>query len=119
MMVRSFLRGVARTDQRLHAARGFLADIEDSNWFAPIYLTANTGMRRGELLGLTWRSVDLDAARLVVDQQLLSVGYEPEIGAPKTSTSRRTIRVYYVGETVRSRRESAPARRHARSASPS
>jgi len=71
--------------------RGFLGSIEDSEWFAPIYLKANTGMRRGELLGLTWRKVDLDAARLVVDQQLLSVGYDAEIGAPKTSTSRRTI----------------------------
>jgi len=71
--------------------RGFLSAIEDSEWFAPIYLKANTGMRRGELLGLTWRNVDLDGARLVVDRQLLSVGYEAEIGAPKTSTSRRTI----------------------------
>lgn len=71
--------------------RGFLGVIEDSVWFAPIYLKANTGMRRGELLGLTWRNLDLDEARLVVDQQLLSVDYEAEIGAPKTSTSRRTI----------------------------
>ena len=71
--------------------RSFLAAIEDSDWFAPIYLAANTGMRRGELLGLTWRNVDLDKARLVVDQQLLSVGYDAEVGAPKTSTSRRTI----------------------------
>ena len=71
--------------------RSFLAAIEDSDWFAPIYLSANTGMRRGELLGLTWRNVELEKARLVVDQQLLFVGYEAEIGAPKTSTSRRTI----------------------------
>ena len=71
--------------------RSFLAAIENSDWFAPIYLSANTGMRRGELLGLTWRNVELEKARLVIDQQLLSVGYDAEIGAPKTSTSRRTI----------------------------
>lgn len=71
--------------------RSFLVAIENSDWFAPVYLSANTGMRRGELLGLTWRNVELEKARLVVDQQLLSVGYEAEIGAPKTSTSRRTI----------------------------
>ena len=71
--------------------RSFLGAIEDSGWFAPIFLSANAGMRRGELLGLTWRNVDLDKARLVVDQQLLSVGYEAEVGAPKTNTSRRTI----------------------------
>ncbi len=71
--------------------RSFLDAIEDTDSYAPIYLAANTGMRRGELLGLTWRKVDLDEARLVVDQQLLSVGYNAEVGAPKTSTSRRTI----------------------------
>lgn len=71
--------------------RSFLEAIEDSEWFAPTYLAANTGMRRGELLGLTWRNVDLDDGRLVVDQQLLSVGCDAEVGAPKTSTSRRTI----------------------------
>lgn len=71
--------------------RSFLSAVEDTDWFAPIYLAANTGMRRGELLGLMWRNVDLDESRLVVDQQLLSVGYEAEVGAPKTPTSRRTI----------------------------
>ena len=52
--------------------RTFLASIEGSAWYTPIFLAANTGMRRGEVLGLTWRNVDLDAARLVVDQQILS-----------------------------------------------
>ena len=56
--------------------RDFLASIEDSEWYVPIFLAANTGMRRGEVLGLTWRNVDLDAARLVVSQQILSVEYE-------------------------------------------
>ena len=58
--------------------RDFLASIEDSEWYVPIFLAANTGMRRGEVLGLTWRNVDLDAARLVVSQQILSVEYEAE-----------------------------------------
>jgi integrase len=49
--------------------RQFLACIEDGEWYVPIYVAANTGMRRGEVLGLPWRHVDLDAARLVVDQR--------------------------------------------------
>jgi hypothetical protein len=50
------------------------------------------GTRRGELLGLTRRNVELDEARLVVDQQLCCRwGCDAEIAAPKTSTSRRTI----------------------------
>ena len=36
-------------------------------------LAANTGMRRGEVLGLRWRDVNLDAARLSVRQQVARV----------------------------------------------
>ena len=40
----------------------------------PLYfLAASTGMRRGELAGLLWRNVDLEAARLTVNQQVVSV----------------------------------------------
>ena len=35
----------------------------------PLYLlSATTGMRRAEVAGLVWRSVDLDTARLTVSQ---------------------------------------------------
>lgn len=71
--------------------RTFLASLEGSDWYTPIFLAANTGMRRGEVLGLTWRNVDLDAARLVVDQQILSVEYEARVADVKTTNSRRTI----------------------------
>ena len=71
--------------------RDFLASIEDSEWYVPIFLAANTGMRRGEVLGLTWRNVDLDTARLTVSQQILSVEYEAKVADVKTSHSRRTI----------------------------
>jgi integrase len=71
--------------------RDFLASIEDSEWYVPIFLAANTGMRRGEVLGLTWRNVDLEAGRLTVSQQILSVEYEAKVADVKTSHSRRTI----------------------------
>ena len=71
--------------------RDFLASIEDSEWYVPIFLAANTGMRRGEVLGLTWRNVDLDAGRLTVSQQILSVEYEAKVADVKTTNSRRTI----------------------------
>jgi integrase len=71
--------------------REFLTGIEDNDWFVPIFIAANTGMRRGEVLGLTWRNVDLDAARLVVSQQILSVEYAASVADVKTSNSRRTI----------------------------
>jgi len=71
--------------------RGFLAAIEDSDWYVPIYLAANTGMRRGEVLGVPWRNLDLDTGRLIVDQQVLSVEYQLEVADVKTSHSRRTV----------------------------
>jgi integrase len=71
--------------------RQFLASIEDGEWYVPIYLAANTGMRRGEVLGLTWRNVDLDNARLIVEQQVQSVEYEARVADVKTAGSRRTI----------------------------
>ena len=71
--------------------RDFLASIEDSEWYVPIFLAANTGMRRGEVLGLTWRNVDFDGARLVVSQQILSVEYKATVADVKTAHSRRTI----------------------------
>ncbi len=71
--------------------RQFLASIEHSDWYVPIYLAANTGMRRGEVLGLTWHNVDLDGARLIVDQQIQSVDYQASVANVKTTGSRRTI----------------------------
>ena len=54
-------------------------------------LAATTGMRRGELAGLPWSNVDLDAARLTVNQQIVSVQYKLIEGDLKTPTSRRSI----------------------------
>jgi integrase len=59
--------------------------------FALWRLAATTGMRRGELLGLTWLALDLEGARLTVDQQLLPTAGGVSFGPPKSSRSRRTI----------------------------
>lgn len=71
--------------------RGFLEHIEDHDLYPAFYLAANTGMRRGEVLGLRWEHVNLDAARLVVTQAVLSVEYETSVADVKTANSRRAI----------------------------
>jgi integrase len=48
-------------------------------------------MRRGELLGATWRCLDLDGARLHVEQQLVATRGGCTLGPPKSSRSRRTV----------------------------
>jgi integrase len=54
-------------------------------------LAATTGMRRGEVLGLRWRDVDLTAPQLVVRQTLLAINYKLSFGSPKTARGRRAL----------------------------
>ena len=69
----------------------FLDAIAPHRLSPAFFLAAHTGMRRGEVLGLRWRDLDLDANRVAVRQALVSVAYEVSISDVKTGTSRRTI----------------------------
>lgn len=54
-------------------------------------LFALTGMRRGEVLGLRWSDVDLDAARLSIRQTVVEMSTGIVVGTPKSSAGVRTI----------------------------
>lgn len=69
----------------------FLDAISPHRMAPAFHFAAHTGMRRGEILGLRWRDLDLDAGRVSVRQALVSVAYEVSISDVKTGTSRRTI----------------------------
>jgi integrase len=57
-----------------------------------VHLTATTGMRRSEVLGLRWSSVDVDAQALEVTATLVMVGTVPTFSElTKTKSSRRRI----------------------------
>ena len=71
--------------------RTFLDAIAGHDLYPLYFLASSTGMRRGELAGLPWRNVDLDTARLTVNQQVVSVDYKLIVDDLKTETSRRTI----------------------------
>ena len=49
------------------------------------------GMRRGELLGLRWRDIDLDAGSLTVRTTRTLVGDQVVEGPPKSARSRRVL----------------------------
>lgn len=71
--------------------RQFLDHVADDRLFACWRLAATSGLRRGELLGLPWRCVDLDSGWLRVEQQLVPTKGGCTIGPPKSRRSERTI----------------------------
>jgi integrase len=73
--------------------RAFLEHEIGERLFAAWLLLAMTGMRRGELLGLRWSDVDLDAGRAAVVQTLVLVDGKPEFSEPKTGRGRRQIAI--------------------------
>jgi len=62
----------------------------------PLYLLAiTTGLRQGELLGLRWDDVDIDARQIMVSHQLQRIGGNLVLTAPKSAKSRAVV---YLGE---------------------
>lgn len=66
----------------------FLTAVNDTRLDAAWHLSAMTGMRRGEVLGLRWDDVDFNACRLAVRQTLVSVNYELKMSTPKSHQAR-------------------------------
>lgn len=83
---RAPLRVPTATETRslLEAARGGVYEV-------PLLLAATTGLRRGEVLGLRWSAIELDAGVARVVSTLQKVGGEVRFVAPKTDRSRRTV----------------------------
>jgi integrase len=73
------------------AAR-FLAFVDDHPLRALWHLALGTGARRGELLGLRWQDVDLDAGQLCIQRALSVIDGVPRLLGTKTS-KRRTLSV--------------------------
>ncbi|MDF1521999.1 MAG: site-specific integrase [Trueperaceae bacterium] len=73
-------------------ARRFLEAATGDRLHLAFYLMLLLGLRRGELLGLSWSSIDLEHAALNISQSLRkSPGGGLEIADPKTESSRRRI----------------------------
>lgn len=86
----------------------FLGHTEGHHLHAAFYLMLMSGLRRGELLGLHWRDLDLTARRLSVKHNLVEVqgsgipgkqqrgkatvsSKQVVLDTPKTNSSRRTV----------------------------
>lgn len=66
----------------------YLTHVRHSRW-APLWvLAAATGMRRGELVALRWKDVDLDAGIVSVERSVTYQGRERTIATPKNHERR-------------------------------
>jgi integrase len=72
-------------------ARALLAAAEGDRLAALYRLALTLGLRRGELLGLRWQDLDLDAPTLRVTRSLQRIGGAIVLKEPKTKRSRRTL----------------------------
>lgn len=71
--------------------RTFLDSVRSDRLYAAWLLAATTGMRRGELLGLRWIDVDLEACIVSINQIRTVARYEVLTLTPKTDKGKRTI----------------------------
>lgn len=71
--------------------RRFLRAAAGHRLFPALWLSANTGMRRSELLGLKWSDLDIAKKRVSINRGLVAVGYELHQSRGKTDNSRRCI----------------------------
>lgn len=71
----------------------FLRRVQDDRLAAIWQLLVTTGCRRGELLGLRWCDVDLDAATITIRRTRVLAGRRVIVETPKSAKSRRTIAI--------------------------
>jgi integrase len=69
----------------------FVEVVRSDRHEALFLLALGTGMRQGELLGLAWQDIDLDAGSLRVRYELTRRNGQFERAEPKTDRSRRTV----------------------------
>jgi integrase len=69
----------------------FLRHVSDVRLAALWILALHTGMRRGELAGLRWKDVDLDAGTLTVAQQRTNANHEVVVSTPKARSQRQIL----------------------------
>ena len=92
--------------------RDVLTKLRGGSLYLIAALGLATGLRRGELLALRWSDVDLDAARLRVEQSLEQTKAGLRFKAPKTKHGRRSVSLpaSIVAELRNHRRQQAEQR---------
>lgn len=74
-------------------AAAFLSAHQEDRMVGLYTVALHVGLRRGELLALTWEDVDLEAGTITVRRNLTMAGTRLVFSTPKTANSVRTLRV--------------------------
>ena len=84
--------GAARESRALdpYQVKALLEAASESRFEALYIVAINTGLRRGELLGLKWADIDLEAGTLAVRR---SLDVDGTFKTPKNRAARRTLRL--------------------------
>jgi integrase len=72
-------------------ASAFLASVSEHRLRAAWWLLLSRGLRRGEVSGLKWQNIDLEAGVVRVVETRVVVSAKPTASTPKTSAGRRAI----------------------------
>lgn len=64
-----------------------------TSMYLPLMIEICIGLRRGELLALKWKHIDLENGYLSVEENLVTVDNERITKAPKTQSGKRTIQI--------------------------
>jgi integrase len=86
--------GMTQAEMKVWSAtelRQFLGHERESRLYALWLVLATTGMRRGEILGLKWTDLDLEARRVSINKTRVMLGYAAHTSEPKTRRGRRMI----------------------------
>jgi len=68
-----------------------LEKLKGSTLFVPVLMAVTTGLRRGEILAMRWKDVNLDEGRITVNQSLEQTKIGLRFKSPKTERSRRQV----------------------------
>lgn len=68
-----------------------LEKLAGSHLFVPVLMAVTTGLRRGEILALCWKDVNLEEGRITVNQSLEQTKAGLRFKSPKTERSRRQV----------------------------
>ena len=81
-------------------ALAFLRAARGDGLYPAFVLLLAYGLRRGEVLGLSWRDVDLEHGVVRIRQQLLRAGGRLQLGPVKTNAGRRDLPLLGVARSV-------------------